>query len=859
MSSANVDPAVTFKLVLVGDGGTGKTTFVKRHMTGEFEKKYVATLGVEVHPLVFHTNFGPICFNTWDTARKSSVGSVMDTSKASLTAEILLTLVPSIQGQCAIIMFDVTSRITYKSVPNWHRDLVRVCENIPIVLCGNKVDVKERKVKAKSITFHRKKNLQYYDISAKSNYNFEKPFLWLARKLIGNPGLEFVADPALAPPEVAIDAELIAQYQRELQDAAAMPLPAEEDQIWNQEFFANKPCQKKMEFGLGETQIQRRLLLEKQIEKDSEELEQLQASLLKTNTLTDKMCTMLSSFEERLGKLETSILPIHRSTQRLTVFHENIQKTLEKVGMIVEYIDLPHKEENFITKGPGKDGEMGPYLQVVGKMKEALTFLTATKYKAAEMAISQLVTEYWQRFGVLRKLLTQSSPAIDPLEFAHADNVIPTIPKEKLDELSVLAAELGSLDMAPGDKGDLREHVKIYAEVRSAYLKKSLAPLAAMAGTQDLKKSQVYQKGTSSFPAYMRCFLKMIKVEKELIAKLIIKPQALACFNLTIKDACDSIIEIGDNLILRGKRAMQKRDSNDIYMLIDLSESLTAIVKEHESIVKYSGERGAEVFELVSHVKGVVAQYFKEILDELQADSQKSALPADGTVHEITSVTLNVIKRLLEYHTAVDVVLNHARTTTITLPSPNFLILVTDFLENLFMSLDNKAKGYKKPTIAYIFLMNNYYYVSKQARQFRLEEIVKTDILTRFESSWSKQKDLYRDTWKPCFDYLMDTIYVQAGGVKALTKAQKDGIKDRFKNFNAELENMLAIQRTYTVPDAELKALVMKDLKAILLPLYTRFHERYTNTEFSKNPEKYIRYDKDSLEKVLDQFFEGSI
>ena len=33
----------TFKLVLVGDGGVGKTTFVKRHLTGEFEKKYVGT------------------------------------------------------------------------------------------------------------------------------------------------------------------------------------------------------------------------------------------------------------------------------------------------------------------------------------------------------------------------------------------------------------------------------------------------------------------------------------------------------------------------------------------------------------------------------------------------------------------------------------------------------------------------------------------------------------------------------------------------------------------------------------------------------------------------------------------------
>jgi GTPase SAR1 family protein len=60
-----------------------------------------------------------------------------------------------------------------------------VCENIPIVLCGNKVDVKNRQVKPKQVTFHRKKNLQYHEISAKSNYNYEKPFLYLARKLVG--------------------------------------------------------------------------------------------------------------------------------------------------------------------------------------------------------------------------------------------------------------------------------------------------------------------------------------------------------------------------------------------------------------------------------------------------------------------------------------------------------------------------------------------------------------------------------------------------------------------------------------------------------------------------------------------------
>ena len=51
-------------------------------------------------------------------------------------------------------MFDVTSRVTYTKVPNWQRSLVQVCENIPMVLCGNKVDVKDRKAEAKSSAFH---------------------------------------------------------------------------------------------------------------------------------------------------------------------------------------------------------------------------------------------------------------------------------------------------------------------------------------------------------------------------------------------------------------------------------------------------------------------------------------------------------------------------------------------------------------------------------------------------------------------------------------------------------------------------------------------------------------------------------
>lgn len=75
--------------------------------------------------------------------------------------------------------------------------------------------------------------MQYYDISAKSNYNFEKPFLWLARKLIGDPNLEFVAMPALLPPEVQMDPQWQQQIESDLQEASQTALPEDDEDLWD--------------------------------------------------------------------------------------------------------------------------------------------------------------------------------------------------------------------------------------------------------------------------------------------------------------------------------------------------------------------------------------------------------------------------------------------------------------------------------------------------------------------------------------------------------------------------------------------------------------------------------------------------
>jgi len=207
----------TFKIILVGDGGVGKTTFVKRHLTGEFETLYNPTMGVEIHPLIFFTSDGKIKFEIWDTAGQEKFGGLRDGYY--------------LQGNGAIIMFDLCSQNSYRNVSNWYRDVIRVCKNIPIVLCGNKADRKEqRQVKPKTVSFHKNKDLAYFEISAKSNLHFEKPFLWLSQKLLSNPKLELVEAPALIPPEIPFDSEQQTNLDNQQQDALNIPLPDSEDE-----------------------------------------------------------------------------------------------------------------------------------------------------------------------------------------------------------------------------------------------------------------------------------------------------------------------------------------------------------------------------------------------------------------------------------------------------------------------------------------------------------------------------------------------------------------------------------------------------------------------------------------------------
>lgn len=165
--------SMKFKVIVAGDGGVGKTALLNRYSTGDFGKSYTPTLGADVHTLRFNTNYGVVVFDCWDTAGQDKFSGLADGY--------------FIGAHGAIAMFDLTSKSSYLRMPHFIEAIRNVAPDVPIVACGNKSDL----VSVISAEQKRDLGLQYYDTSARSNYNYDKPFLYLARKLTGYEDLVF--------------------------------------------------------------------------------------------------------------------------------------------------------------------------------------------------------------------------------------------------------------------------------------------------------------------------------------------------------------------------------------------------------------------------------------------------------------------------------------------------------------------------------------------------------------------------------------------------------------------------------------------------------------------------------------------
>lgn len=174
-----------YKIVLVGSENVGKTTYIDRCVTGRFTTFYTATLGLSVKPLTFSLSDGTdIKFEIYDCSGQEKLAGLGDGYY--------------IGADAVMVMFDVTAEITFQRALNSYRWYSPHLENIPALLLCNKVDsiqrcIRWRKIKPaiKNKEYQLNRRITTIEMSSRSCYHYDKPWLELTRQLKKNRELTF--------------------------------------------------------------------------------------------------------------------------------------------------------------------------------------------------------------------------------------------------------------------------------------------------------------------------------------------------------------------------------------------------------------------------------------------------------------------------------------------------------------------------------------------------------------------------------------------------------------------------------------------------------------------------------------------
>eukprot|EP00826_Nyctotherus_ovalis_P063260 TRINITY_DN9262_c0_g1_i2.p2 TRINITY_DN9262_c0_g1~~TRINITY_DN9262_c0_g1_i2.p2 ORF type:complete len:195 (+),score=59.97 TRINITY_DN9262_c0_g1_i2:158-742(+) len=146
----SVQPNETFKLILIGSAGVGKSSLILRATTGKFSTEHNATIGVEFGSVLVkvgaETPAGEklVRLQTWDTGGMESFRS--------------LTRIFYKGAQVVFVVYDVSNLKSFTAIGEWLEEAKQYAGNeVKVFLIANKCDLSDKYDLSLSIGWCRRK------------------------------------------------------------------------------------------------------------------------------------------------------------------------------------------------------------------------------------------------------------------------------------------------------------------------------------------------------------------------------------------------------------------------------------------------------------------------------------------------------------------------------------------------------------------------------------------------------------------------------------------------------------------------------------------------------------------------------
>lgn len=168
-----------FKVLVIGDLNTGKTSLIKRYVQHSFSEQYRTTIGVDFALKVLeHDEANRVRLQLWDIAGQEKSGN--------------MTRVYYKDAVGCIIVYDVNNEESFKASERWKNDLDEKIllpdgDRVPCLLFGNKKDIdnETEAVHANMKDYCRSKGYSgWFEGSAKHNINIDEAFHFILSRIL---------------------------------------------------------------------------------------------------------------------------------------------------------------------------------------------------------------------------------------------------------------------------------------------------------------------------------------------------------------------------------------------------------------------------------------------------------------------------------------------------------------------------------------------------------------------------------------------------------------------------------------------------------------------------------------------------
>ncbi|KAF2599615.1 hypothetical protein F2Q68_00007034, partial [Brassica cretica] len=397
-----------------------------------------------------------------------------------------------------------------------------------------------------------------------------------------------------------------------------------------------------------------------------------------------------------------------------------------------------------------------------------------------------------------------------------------------------------------------------YKETRSFVLEESLRKLGVeKLSKEDVQRMQweVLEAKIGNWIHFMRIAVKLLFAGERQVGDQIFQGfDSLSdqCFAEVTVSSVSMLLSFGD-AIARSKRSPEK-----LFVLLDMYE----IMREIETIFK--GKACVEIRDsamgLTKRLAQTAQETFGDFEEAVEKDATKTAV-LDGTVHPLTSYVINYVKFLFDYQaTLKQLFLEFGNGDDSNSQLASVTMRIMQALQN---NLEGKSKQYRDPALTHLFLMNNIHYMVRSVRRSEAKDLLGDDWVQRHRRIVQQHANLYKRTaWTKILQTSSAQGLTSSGG-GSLEGGNSSGVsrgllKERFKMFNMQFDELHQRQSQWTVPDTELRESLRLAVAEVLLPAYRSFLKRFGPlVENGKNPQKYIKYTAEDLERLLGELFEG--